>query len=55
MGEKILIGEDIEIVVCGVRPGVVKVGIHAPRTVTVRRHELVKAAPPPPLPKAGTA
>lgn len=40
--EKILIGQDIEIVIVDVRGDVVKIGINAPREVSILRHELLE-------------
>jgi len=40
--EKILIGPDIEIVIVDVRGDVVKIGINAPREVSILRHELLE-------------
>ncbi|MCG3152014.1 MAG: Translational regulator CsrA [bacterium] len=40
--EKILIGKDIEITIVDVRGDVVKVGINAPREVSILRHELLE-------------
>ncbi len=40
LGEKIRIGDDITVTVLGVRGGVVKLGIEAPRDVRVLRDEL---------------
>ncbi len=40
VGERILIGGDVEIVVVEVRGGYVRLGIEAPRTVPVHRKEL---------------
>jgi carbon storage regulator len=40
-GESIRLGEDIEIEVLEVRPGIVRLGIKAPRSVRVLRGELV--------------
>jgi carbon storage regulator len=40
IGEKILIGDDIEVVVLDVNRNQVKVGIKAPRDLTVLREEL---------------
>jgi carbon storage regulator len=39
-GEKILIGDNIEITVVGISGGKVKIGIEAPRTVNIKRKEL---------------
>ena len=40
IGEKLLIGDDIEVVVLDVNRNQVKVGIKAPRDMTVLREEL---------------
>lgn len=40
--EKILIGKDIEITIVDVRGDVVKIGINAPREVSILRHELLE-------------
>lgn len=40
-GERILVGDDIEIEVLEVRGGVARIGIHAPKHVRVLRGELV--------------
>ncbi|HAB56355.1 MAG TPA: carbon storage regulator [Cellvibrionales bacterium] len=40
IGEKLLIGDDIEVVVLDVNRNQVKVGIKAPREMTVLREEL---------------
>ena len=42
-GEVFVIGEDIEIEILDIKPGVVRVGIRAPRDVRVLRKELVVA------------
>ena len=39
-GESVRIGENIEITVLDVRPGVVKIGIAAPKSVVIFRSEL---------------
>lgn len=44
-GERIMIGADVEVVVCGVKDGQVRLGIEAPKEVPIRRGEL-GAAPP---------
>lgn len=41
-GERLLIGEDVEVTVVSVRGDQVRLGISAPRTVAVRRAELVE-------------
>lgn len=40
-GERILIGDDIEIVVASIVGGAVKLAIRAPRCVQIRREELL--------------
>ncbi len=40
VGEVIMIGEDIQVKVLGVRSGQVKIGIEAPRALPVHRHEI---------------
>ena len=42
-GEIFLLGDDIEIEILDIKPGVVRVGIRAPRDVRVLRSELLKA------------
>jgi carbon storage regulator len=42
LGEGILIGEEVEVVVVGVRGDQVRLGIRAPRRVAVRRRELLE-------------
>lgn len=39
-GEAIDIGEDVKVVVVGVRDGVVQIGVKAPRSITVHREEI---------------
>ena len=41
VGETILVGDDIEIEVLEVRPGIVRLGVRAPKSVRVLRSELV--------------
>ncbi len=41
VGETIMIGDDIEIEVLEVRPGIVRLGVRAPKSVRVLRSELV--------------
>ena len=41
--EKIIIGDNIEIVIVGVRGDVVRLGIEAPRDITVHREEVYQA------------
>ena len=40
LNERILIGDDIAIMIVEIRPGVVRIGIDAPRTVKIVREEL---------------
>ena len=40
INERIIIGENIELEILGIRGGVVRLGIKAPREVSVVRHEL---------------
>lgn len=40
--ERILVGDDIEIVILHIRRGLVKVGIEAPDGVKITREELVR-------------
>lgn len=40
VGERIIIGENIELEILEIRGGVVRLGIKAPREVAVVRHEL---------------
>ena len=42
IGESIVIGDDITVTVLEVRGDVVRLGIDAPRSVTVQRSELLK-------------
>jgi carbon storage regulator len=42
-GETFTLGDDIEIEILDIKPGVVRVGIRAPRSVRVLRSELVQA------------
>lgn len=41
-GESIIIGDNIEIVVLGISGEQVKLGIHAPKDITVHRQEIYK-------------
>ncbi|AWZ48165.1 carbon storage regulator [Clostridiaceae bacterium 14S0207] len=41
-GESFVLGEDIEITVLGYENGAVKLGIKAPKDITVLRSELIK-------------
>ena len=40
MGECVKIGDDVTVTVLGMRNGHVRIGIHAPRTVSVHREEV---------------
>jgi len=40
LNESVMIGDDVEVIVLDVREGVVKLGIKAPREVTVHRQEI---------------
>jgi carbon storage regulator len=40
IGEKVFIGDDVEIMVVGLSRGQVRVGINAPRSVPVHREEV---------------
>ncbi len=40
IGEKLIIGENVTVTVLGVKGGQVRVGINAPRDVTVNREEI---------------
>jgi carbon storage regulator len=40
--ERILIGDDIEVIVCSIKPGQVQLGITAPKDVKILRPELVR-------------
>lgn len=42
-GETFKLGDDIEIEILDIKPGVVRVGIRAPRDVRILRSELVEA------------
>jgi carbon storage regulator len=44
VGEKIVIDGGIEVVIVGIRGDKVRVGVEAPKSVTVVREELVKGA-----------
>jgi carbon storage regulator len=41
--ESIIIGDDIEITIVDIRGGKVRIGINAPKTVTVHRKEIYEA------------
>lgn len=42
IGEKIIVNDNIEIIVLDANPNTVRIGINAPKTVTVYREELYK-------------
>ncbi len=42
LGESVVIGDDVEVTVLEVRGDVVRIGVDAPRSVQVRRRELVE-------------
>ncbi len=42
-GESLVIGNDVEITILSLGPGNVKVGIKAPRHISVHRHEVYEA------------
>jgi len=42
-GETFRLGDDIEIEILDIKPGVVRVGIRAPKSVRILRSELVEA------------
>ena len=41
--ESLIIGNEIEVTILGIGSGNVKVGINAPRSITVHRHEVYEA------------
>ncbi|MFK7821219.1 MAG: carbon storage regulator CsrA [Planctomycetaceae bacterium] len=41
VGERIVIGEDVELVILQVAGGKVKIGISAPKSVSVHRSEII--------------
>ncbi len=45
VGEKIIIGDDIVIMVCEVRGSEIKIGIEAPKEINIRRSELPPRPP----------
>lgn len=47
VGEKIMIGEDICLVVQEIQGGKVRLGIEAPKSVPIYREELLANNPPP--------
>lgn len=42
-GESFMVGDDVEIEILDIKPGVIRVGIKAPRSVRVMRSELIAA------------
>ena len=42
VGERLMVGDDIEVTVLGVKGGQVRVGINAPSDVSVRREEIYR-------------
>jgi len=42
-GESVIIGDDIQVVVTGIRSGKVSLGIQAPKNISVRRTEIYLA------------
>jgi carbon storage regulator len=42
-GESFTVGDDVEIEILDIKPGVIRIGIKAPRSVRVMRSELVAA------------
>ena len=40
VGESIMIGEDVEVKVLGIRAGQIKIGIEAPKDLKVHREEI---------------
>lgn len=40
-GEKILIGDDVVVTIVRIGPNVVRLGIEAPRNMSIVRHELI--------------
>jgi carbon storage regulator len=42
-GERLVIGNEIEVTILNVGSGAVKVGINAPRHISVHRHEVYEA------------
>ena len=45
LGQKIKIGDDVTVVVLAVSSGQIKIGIEAPRSVTVNRSEIYSKMP----------
>ncbi|MCG3201212.1 MAG: Translational regulator CsrA [Gammaproteobacteria bacterium] len=48
IGETLVIGDDIEVTILGIKGRQVRVGINAPRDVNIAREELLAGAVPPP-------
>jgi len=42
VGESIMIGDSIEVKVLGIRSGQIKIGVEAPKDITVHREEIHK-------------
>jgi len=42
-GESFIVGDDVEIEILDIKPGVIRIGIKAPRSVRVMRSELIAA------------
>jgi carbon storage regulator len=50
MGETVIIGENVSVTIVGVNGGQIRVGINAPKDVTVHREEIyerIRHEPPP--------
>jgi len=45
VGERIQIGDDIEVVVVRIAPGLVRIGIEAPTEMPILREEIYHSAP----------
>ena len=54
VGERILIGDNISVIVVRVAPGVVRLGIEAPTTMPIVREELHDAAQAATIPMFGS-
>ncbi|MBK5944741.1 carbon storage regulator [Halorhodospira halophila] len=52
-GQRVRIGDDVELEVIECGRGRVRVAIRAPKSVAIRREELVKEAPPAPRRRGG--
>ncbi len=50
LGQRIKIGDNITVIIVGIEFGKVKLGIEAPREITITRSELLSNPPPPALP-----